>query len=114
MGVAQYVKAWASHGGFSAYFRSIAELDGEAIMSSLNEHYAWLLRVTEGYLARGSFGLRLSTATLLPRPPRCRWRRLRPTDAGEYVPHSRRRVATFCRGTARLEVLSRRCWRRLS
>src|SRR5260221_5197665 len=40
-----------THGGFYAYFRSIDELMAEAIMEIFNEHYAWMLRVTEGHPA---------------------------------------------------------------
>jgi TetR/AcrR family transcriptional regulator, transcriptional repressor for nem operon len=73
-----------THGGFYAYFRSIDELMAEAIMEIFNEHYAWMLRVTEGYPAEEACAL--------------------PTLASN-VPHmSQACRERFAEGTARLEA----------
>jgi TetR/AcrR family transcriptional regulator, transcriptional repressor for nem operon len=97
-------KLGLTHGGFYAYFRSIDELMAEAIMEIFNEHYAWMVRVTEGYPAEEAL-VRVIDGYLVARH----------RDVGEegcalptlasYVPHmSQACRERFAEGTARLEA----------
>jgi TetR/AcrR family transcriptional repressor of nem operon len=105
MGVAAIMsKLGLTHGGFYAYFRSIDELMAEAIMEIFNQHYARMLRVTEGHAPDEAL-VRFIDSYLVPRHRDVFEDSCALATLASYVPHmpkaSRER---FAEGTVRLET----------
>src|ERR1700731_3110617 len=104
LGVAAIMsKLGLTHGGFYAYFRSIDELMAEAIMEIFNEHYAGMLRVTEGHTPDEAL-VRFIDGYLAPRHRDVFEESCALATLASYVPH----MPTACRerfaeGTARLD-----------
>jgi len=105
MGVAAIMsKLGLTHGGFYAYFRSIDELMAEAIMEIFNEHYARMLRVTEGHAPDEAL-LRFIDSYLVPRHRDVFEESCALATLASYVPHMPKACRErFAEGTARLET----------
>lgn len=105
MGVAAIMsKLGLTHGGFYAYFRSIDELMAEAIMEIFNEHYARMLRVTEGHAPDEAL-VRFIDSYLVPRHRDVFEDSCALATLASYVPHMPKACRErFAEGTARLET----------
>src|SRR5260221_802830 len=91
-----------THGRFYAYFRSIDELMAEAIIEIFNEHYAWMLRVTEGYPAEEAL-VRFIDGYLVARHRDVVEEGCALPTLASYVPHmSQACRERFAEGTVRL------------
>jgi TetR/AcrR family transcriptional regulator, transcriptional repressor for nem operon len=97
-------KLGLTHGGFYAYFRSIDELMAHAIMEIFNEHYAWMLTLTEGHAPDEAL-VRFIDAYLAPRHRDILEESCALPTLASYVPHmSQACRERFAEGTARLEA----------
>lgn len=97
-------KLGLTHGGFYAYFRSIDELMAHAIMENFNQHYAWMLTLTEGHAPDEAL-VRFIDAYLAPRHRDILEDSCAIPALASYVPHmSQTCRERFAEGTARLEA----------